>query len=204
MSIKQAIKQRRSIRKYQPKPVSKKIVFEVLEAAGWAPSAHNVQPWQFIVVSDFAVKKRLAEEMAVRWLQDLEKDKLTIEKSKREAKTRRFIDAPVLIVACLNMEGMHCYPDVERQLTERDLAVESLGAAMQNLLLAAEAAGVGACWFSAPSFCKDVVRNVLEIPESVEPQAMVTLGFPDEQPLVPNRKPLAQYCFENKWGKALV
>jgi F420 biosynthesis protein FbiB-like protein len=199
MSIKDAIRQRRSIRKYLPKKVPDALVLEILEATGCAPSAHNAQPWRFIVVSDSAVKKRLAEAMAACWAEDLNKDGKTIQASERELKTRRFNEAPVLIVACLTLESMRKFPDEKRQGCERDLAIQSFGAALQNLLLAAYADGLGACWFSAPGFCKATVRKVLKIPETVEPQAIITMGYPDEKLPVPSRKKLAEYCFLDGW-----
>jgi coenzyme F420-0:L-glutamate ligase/coenzyme F420-1:gamma-L-glutamate ligase len=203
MLITKAIRQRRSVRKYLPKVVPEALVLEVLEAAVWAPSAHNAQPWRFIVVSDSAVKKRLAEAMTACWAEDLAKDGRTIETSEREFKTRRFSNTPVLIVACLSMEGMRKFPDEKRQGFERDLAMQSFGAALQNLLLAAYADGLGACWFSAPGFCKATVRKVLKIPETIEPQAIITMGYPDEKLPVPSRKKLAEYCFLDDWGKSV-
>ena len=203
MSIKEAIKQRRSIRKYQARKVPEKIVWNVLEAAGWAPSAHNAQPWRFIVLSEARGKLELAEAMADSWIKDLAKDGLTVEDSKRKASVERFSNAPVLIVACLSMKGMWKYPDEKRKRSERDLAMQSLGAAIQNLLLAAYANGLGACWFSAPSFCKETVRKVLNVPEAVEPQAIITMGYPSEEVPVPSRKLLRDYCFLDGWGKTV-
>ena len=94
---------------------------------------------------------------------------------------------------------MSSQPDETRQKVERDLAVQSLGAAMQNLLLAADAKGLGACWFCAPAFCKEAVREALAIPSEVEPHALIALGYPDESPKAPPRKGLANYCFKDKW-----
>ena len=193
MSIKEAIKQRRSIRKYLDRKVPEALVLEVLEAAGWAPSAHNAQPWRFIVLSDASVKRRLAEAMAASWAEDASKDGTTVEQSQLELSIQRFSNAPMVIVACLSMEGMREYPDAKRRQSERDLAVQSLGAALQNLLLAAYASGLGACWFSSPAFCKGTVRHVLGVPEAVEPQAIVTMGCPAEEPQVPIRKCLSEY-----------
>ena len=203
MSIKEAIKQRRSIRKYQARKVPEKIVWNVLEAAGWAPSAHNAQPWRFIVLSEASGKKRLAEAMADSWIKDMAKDGLTVEDSKLKESVERFSNAPVLIVACLTLEDMRKYPDEKRQMSERDLAMQSLGAALQNLLLAAYANGLGACWFSTPIFCKETVRKVLNVPELVEPQAIIAIGYPDEEVPVPSRKLLRDYCFLDGWGKAV-
>ncbi len=201
MSIKDALKQRRSIRKYTSQPVPDTLVMEVLEAASYAPSAHNSQPWRFIILRDDKVKRELAEQMAEAWAADLKKDGATIEKEKVIERRDRLANAPVLILACLTMEGLRTFPDMEKQQFERDLAVESLGAGLENLLLAAHAVGLGACWFCAPAFCKDTVRNVLKIPVSVEPSALIALGYPAESPNMPSRKPLKDYCYRDVWGK---
>jgi coenzyme F420-0:L-glutamate ligase / coenzyme F420-1:gamma-L-glutamate ligase len=198
-----AIKTRRSIRKYLPKPVQKEVVLQVLEAAGWAPSAHNSQPWRFIVLEDASVKRRLADAMADAWAKDLQKDGLTVQVEKRAERVERFANAPVVILACFTMDGLQKFPDAERQMYERDLAVQSFGAALQNLLLAADAKGLGACWFCAPAFCKETVRKVLKIPDAVEPQAFVAMGYPAEKPQVPIKKLLEGYCFVDMWGRTL-
>ena len=198
-----AIRERRSVRKYQARPVPQEAVEEVLVAAGWAPSAHNAQPWRFIVLADASVKRELAEAMAESWAADMAKDGLNIEADKRKVRVERFVTAPVLILACLTMDGMNKFPDEKRQKSERDLAVQSLGAALQNMLLAAHAKGLGACWFSAPGFCKETVRKVLKIPDEIEPEALIAMGYPAEKPSVPPKNLLGDYCFKNKWGGSL-
>lgn len=203
MSLSDAIKKRRSIRKYLPRQVPKDIVKDVLSAAGWAPSAHNSQPWRFIVLADDSVKRRLAESMADAWVKDLERDGITVESDKRSERVERFATAPVLVLACLTVVDLRKFPDSERQMCERDLAVQSFGAALQNLLLAAHAKGLGACWFCAPGFCKETVRKIIKIPDDVEPQAFVVLGYPAEKPKVPIKKVLEGYCFVDIWGKPL-
>jgi F420 biosynthesis protein FbiB-like protein len=195
-----AIKERRSVRTYQSRTVPQEVIEQVLVAAGWAPSAHNAQPWQFIVLADESVKRKLAEAMAESWAADMAKDGLKIESDKRKVRVERFATAPVLILACLTMDSMNKFPDKKRQNSERDLAMQSLGAALQNLLLAAHAKGLGACWFCAPSFCKETVRRVLKIPDEVEPEALIAMGYPAEKPPVPPKKLLGDYCFKNKWG----
>lgn len=197
------IKERRSVRKYLARPVPHGTIEEVLVAAGWAPSAHNAQPWRFIVLADASVKRELAEAMAESWAADMAKDGITIEPEKRKVRVERFATAPVLILACLTMDGMRKFPDERRQNSERDLTMQSLGTALQNLLLAAHAKGLGACWFCAPAFCKETVRKVLKIPEEVEPEALIAMGYPAEKPPVPPRKPLGGYCFKDKWGRSL-
>ena len=199
-----SLRKRRSIRKYQCKPVPQELIENVLSVAGWAPSAHNAQPWRFIVLANASVKQDLATAMAEAWAIDMSKDGTKIEPEMKQARVERFATSPVLILACLAMEDMIKQPDQKRQSVERDLAMQSFGAAMQNLLLAADAKGLGACWFCAPAFSKETVCEVLKIPEGVEPQALVALGYPAEKPLAPTRKQLDDYCFNGEWGKKLV
>jgi F420 biosynthesis protein FbiB-like protein len=195
-----AIKKRRSARKYLARPVPQKAIEEVLVAAGWAPSAHNAQPWRFIILADALVKRELAEAMAESWAADIAKDGLTIEPEKLKLRVERFATAPVLILACLTMDGMDNFSDEKRQKCERDLAMQSLAAALENMLLAAHAKGLGACWFCAPGFCKETVRRVLKIPDGVEPEGLIAMGYPAEEPPVPSKKPIGDYCFRDKWG----
>lgn len=199
-SLFDALRQRRSIRVFQNKAVPREYVSLVLEAAGWAPSAHNAQPWGFIVIDDPAAKRVLAEKMAEAWAADMTKDGLTLDEAKCTERRKRFAEAPVLILACLTMEGLRCYVDKERQGVERDLAVESLGAALENLLLAAYSLGLGACWYCAPAFCKPTVRATLKIPPDIEPSALIVMGFPAEAPTAPLKKHPEEYCYANVWG----
>ena len=202
-TITDLIKQRRSIRKYSPRKVERDILQEILEAAQWAPSAHNAQPWRFLILINETLKRNLAEAMANNWKADLTKDEVSVEvrRSIIAASVERFTYAPVLIVACLAMKDMVRYEDEVRQKCERDLAVQSLGAAIQNMLLTTHANNLGACWFCAPIFCKETVRKVLKIPDGVEPQALITLGYPAEKPRCPPRKRSEQYSYLSYWGK---
>jgi F420 biosynthesis protein FbiB-like protein len=199
MLTKNLIKQRRSIRKYTNQPIPDNLVLEALEAASYAPSAHNAQPWRFILVSDKKVKQKLAKEMADAWLIVSTKDYLKTPQKTLDLSINRFSIAPVLIVACLTLEDMQKYYD-ERQTFERDLAVQSLGAALQNMLLSASGNGLGACWFSAPLFCKNTVQEVLGIPKNVEPVAIILIGYPDEKPITKQRKSISELCFKDIWG----
>ncbi len=195
-----AIRERRSIRKYQAKEVPKQLVEDVLAAAGWAPSAHNAQPWRFLVISKQSIKRELALAMSEAWVKDLTGDGMTIDEGLRKSRVERFTNAPVLILACLSMEGMQKFRDHRRQIVEHDLAVQSLGAAIENMLLAAHTSGLGGCWFCAPAFCKDTLRKVLKIPADIEPHALIILGFPAEKPIAPPKKALDDFCFWDTWG----
>jgi nitroreductase len=131
------------------------------------------------------------------------KDGFSIEPETFNLRVERFATAPTLVLACLSMENMVKFPDGERQKCERDLAMQSLAAALQNLLLAAHSLGLGACWFCAPAFCKDAVREVVELPDEVEPEALIVIGYPAEEPSAPPKKQLAAYCFKDRWGRSL-
>lgn len=199
------IKNRRSVRKYLPKDIPRSVAQKVLEAAIWAPSAHNAQPWRFIAVKDPKVKQRLAEAMAEEWDKDLRADGVPFEDRERltKASIKQFTQPPILVVACLTMEDMDTYSDERRQRAEHIMAVQSVAASIQNLLLATHAEGLTACWFCAPLFCQDKVREILGIPENIEPQALITLGYSAEKPKTPSRKPLKSVLHQNYWGRNL-
>ncbi|MGQ9460817.1 MAG: nitroreductase family protein [Candidatus Bathyarchaeaceae archaeon] len=199
------IKSRRSVKEYSSKEVSNEILFRILEAGRWAPSAHNAQPWRFIVIRDSALKQKLAEDMAHRWDEDMSKNGVPKEhrESLVKASVERFGKAPVVIVACLTMEDMDEYPDASRKKTEYVMAVQSVAASIQNMLLAAHGEGLGSCWFCAPLFCPDVVRKTLRIPKHVYPQALITLGYPATKPNAPPRKPLEDIAYQDYWGYSI-
>ena len=195
------IKSRRSIKRLKPDSISRKDIEEILNVAISAPSAHNAQPWRFVIVDDLKVKIKLAEAMARAWQEDLLKDglpKIEIEKL-IEASKERTINASMLITACLTMEDMDKYEDDRRKNAEYLMAVQSVSAAIQNLLLAIHAKGLGACWRCAPFFCMEAVREVLKIPHNFDPQALIEIGYPLEQPQMPPRKPLKSIICYNKW-----
>jgi coenzyme F420-0:L-glutamate ligase/coenzyme F420-1:gamma-L-glutamate ligase len=199
----ETIKQRRSIRKYSPTRVPRKILNEILEAAQSAPSPHNVQPCRFIILTQKNSKKNLAVAMAQTRTEDLIRDNVPLELIKRitKASVQRFTNAPVLIIACITIAEMTKYPDEQRQKNERDLTIQSLGAATENMLLAAHSKDLGACWFCAPIFCKDAVRRVLRVPEDIEPQALIAMGYPAEKPSTPVRKPFQDIFYFDYWDK---
>ncbi|NWG17035.1 MAG: nitroreductase family protein [Chloroflexi bacterium] len=178
----QIMRSRRSIRRYHPDSVSRAVVENLLEAAGWAPSAHNRQPWRFVVVESDDVKTKLADAMGARLRQDLAQDGASADVIEADAarSVRRLSSAPILIVVCLTMTDMDVYPDRRRSELEHRMAVQSAAMAGQNLLLAAHDAGLGACWMCAPLFCPDAVSDVLQLPADWQPQGLITLGYPAE------------------------
>jgi F420 biosynthesis protein FbiB-like protein len=123
--------------------------------------------------------------------------------SLKEASVERFGNAPIIIVVCLAMEDMDEYPDDQRKKIEYVMAVQSVAAAIENVLLAAHGEGLGSCWFCAPLFCPDVVRKTLKIPRHIDPQALITLGYAVNKPNPPPRKSLENVIYEDRWGRQI-
>ena len=177
------IHSRRSIRRYTDAAVPPELVERLLTAATWAPSAHNRQPWRFAILDDAATKVRLAAAMGERLRRDLAADGLDAAAIERDAgrSHARISGAPLLILLCLTLADMDAYPDTRRRGHEMTMAVQSAAMAGQNLLLAAHALGLGACWLCAPLFCADTVREALALPVDWQPQGLITVGFPAEE-----------------------
>lgn len=174
---------RRSIRRFEPRSVPQAVLLHLLEAATWAPSAHNRQPWRFVVLPGDAAKRRLADAMAARLEADLRADGVPEDAIAADTgrSRRRLTGAGALILVCLSMVDMDDYPDARRQSFERTMAVQGVAMAAQNLLLAAHAEGLGAVWMCAPLFCQDTVRAALDLPPDFEPQGVIALGYPAEE-----------------------
>ncbi len=185
---------RRSIRRYLPVPVPRAVIDRLLEAAVTAPSAHNRQPWRFVVIEQHATREALADAMGARLREDRRRDGDRGEVIEQDVirSRARLASAPVLIVVCMSMTDMDRYPDARRNAAERTMAVQSVAMASHGLLLAAHAEGLGACWMCAPLFCPDAVAAVLALPEDWEPQAIVTLGYAADTGKVRPRRPLSQ------------
>jgi len=170
MDVFEAIRTRRSIRRYEKKPVEKEKLLKILEAARLAPSAVNFQPWSFIVVTDPKVKENLKAAYNQDW----------------------FISAPVIIVACAFPERAWVRRDGE-EYWKVDVAI-----AMQTLILAAWNEGLGTCWIGA--FREEETKKALGIPPNVRVIAMTPLGYPAEQKgPVSNRKPLEEITHYDRW-----
>lgn len=173
---------RRSLRRYQQRPVSDELITQMLNAAIWAPSAHNRQPWRFAVIRDAAHKDRLARAMGAKLRADLAVSGVpeAVIAADVNRSYERITLAPVVVLLALTMVEMDTYPDDKRQQNELIMAVQSTAMAGQNLLLAAHDLGLGACWMCAPLFCPEVVVAALDLPEDWQPQALITVGYPDQ------------------------
>jgi len=185
---------RRSVRRYLTVPVPRSLVDTLLEAALAAPSAHNRQPWRFVVIERAASKAALARAMGDRLRADRMQDGDAAELIEADVKRShaRLTGAPVLVLVCLSIADMDWYPDAARASAEHTMAVQGAAMAAQNILLAAHAAGLGACWMCAPLFCPEAVNRALDLPGDWEPQAILTLGFPADSGKPYRRRPLSE------------
>ena len=182
MDFEAVLRSRRSIRRYTGEPVPAEVVESLLRAAMWAPSAHGRQPWRWVVVTEPEAKDRLARAMGARLRADrlAEGDAPEAIEAVLARSYGRLTAAPVLVVACSTLAGLEIAPGSRQWRAEQAMAMQSVAAAIENLLLAAQAAGLGACWICAPLFCPEAVREALALPEDWEAQALVTLGFAAE------------------------
>jgi coenzyme F420-0:L-glutamate ligase / coenzyme F420-1:gamma-L-glutamate ligase len=185
---------RRSVRRYLPIAVARELINSLLETAVTAASAHNRQPWRFLVIETRATKEKLARAMGERLRADRSRDgdprdAIDADVARSYA---RLTGAPVLVVICMSMIDMDRYADDKRNQAERLMATQGTAMAAHNLLLAAHGAGLGACWMCAPLFCQDTVATALALPSDWEPQAIITLGYPADQGKPFRRRPLGE------------
>ncbi len=182
---------RRSIRRFKPDPVPEPVIRRILEAAHAAPSAHNTRPWRFVVLRDPAARRMLAERMAEAYARDAEADGQPEDaiRSRNERSVGRIGGAPLAILVLQDESVLPA--QAGRGLEgERKMLIQSTAAAVQNILLAAHAEGLGACWVCAPLFCPQAVREALGLPESWVAQALNLIGYPAEQPAKPDGRAL--------------
>ncbi len=180
------------MRKLRPDPVPHDFVLQVLDAARWAPSPHGRMPWRFAVLTQVAVKQRLADAMAQEWDRQLNLDGQSADviATRLQKSQERMLTAPVLIIPCLFLGNLDVYPDADRQAAEQTMAIQSLGAAIQNLLLKAYELGIDAGWMCAPLFCPELVASTLGLDPALIPHALIPLGYAAADPQRRERLPL--------------
>ena len=162
----QLMRTRRSVRKLSSEPLPEGCEAKLLEAFVWAPSGGNKQPWHVRIVHDASLKHRLSAA----------------------AHSQPSVqDAPVVFVVCADLDrAFGAYKERGREL----YCLQDTAAAVQNMLLAAHAMGLGTCWVGA--FEEEAVRDALALPTHLRPVAMVPVGVPKEQPRAPSRRPVAE------------
>jgi F420 biosynthesis protein FbiB-like protein len=194
LSLLDIIKGRRSVRRYAEQPVPRELIEQVLEAARWAPSPHGRMPWRFAVLTRDAPKRALAEAMGDEWRRQLSLDgqDQQVILLRFENSRQRIIQAPAIIIPCLYLADLDVYPDDERNAAEATMAIQSLGCAVQNMLLMAYQLGLDGGWMCAPLFCPAVVGAALDLDPALTPHALITLGYAAADPVRRERLPLEQ------------
>jgi coenzyme F420-0:L-glutamate ligase/coenzyme F420-1:gamma-L-glutamate ligase len=197
-SFQYLIRSRRSIRRYTSEPVSPEVLERVFEAGTWAPSAHNRQPWRFVVLTEPESRERLARRMGevLRAARAADGDDSVDIEDDVGRSYNRIAGAAAAIVVFLTMEDMDVYPDPKRSRAEELMAVQAVAMAVQNLLLAAHAEGLGACWMCAPLFCQEEVGQALGVPPHWQAQALITLGHPASKGKPASRRPVGDVSLE--------
>jgi coenzyme F420-0:L-glutamate ligase/coenzyme F420-1:gamma-L-glutamate ligase len=183
------LRTRRSIRRFTPDPVPAPIIERILETATYAPSAHNLQPWRFIVVTDLSAKDQLSialtdkmhTDMVIEGIPQAEID------TRVERSLRRIHAAPVIILLCRDTTAIR--KDEPEEVT---MAIQSVAVAGLQLMLAAHAESLGANWICWPLYAQEVARKALKLPDTWEPQGMIFLGYAGGEPREKVLKPLKE------------
>ncbi|KXS43734.1 MULTISPECIES: nitroreductase family protein [unclassified Candidatus Frackibacter] len=173
MNILDVIKNRRSVRRYRDKSVSNELIEKIIDAARFAPSAHNDQPWKFIVT----------------------KDEEKLEQMSEDSKYAKFLSsAPAAIVVCADYKNSHQREGIYDYSIDY-FCIQDTAAAIQNILLAAQGLGLGTCWIG--DYDEEKLSNLFNIEDPYYPVGIISLGFTDKLPGTPKRKPLEEIlCYE--------
>lgn len=160
-----AIHRRRSIRTFTAEAVDRESLHEIIKAGIWAPSGLNNQPWRFVIVTDPALRSKLAQETHYSHI---------------------VVAAPALVVVYLDRDVM--YDEIKDH--------QAAGACIENMLLAAEALGLGAVWLGQILKNRENVRLLLKLPEGLELMAVIAIGHPDRRDQQSHRKPLDHFIIK--------
>ena len=209
MEFFEVIHTQRSIRRFKPDPVPDDVIWKMIDAAIRAPSGSNLQPWVWLVVRDQAKREAVARAVRERLeaegrLQEMRRNAEQLETASRRLSVRRAVElfenlaaAPVLIIPCLI--GVTSPVSEARSL----FAGSSIYGAVQNLMLAARALGVGTVLTTPNIYVEEMLVKEFHLPENAIPACIIPVGFPDGQRFGPTtRKPAETVTYWDDWGAA--
>lgn len=185
------IRKRRSTIGFKPDPIPDEHLMNILEAARWAPSAANSQPWETIVVKDPAIKRQI--------------EALFYHFDKGTQMNRSYItQAPILIVVCADPRTKRLYPPRHGDESREKIFVSGIAASIQNMLLAATAQGLGSLWLtvqSEPEVQKEF-KGILGVPEEIRMMFMVPIGFPTVEKPFRGRRVVADFLHRESFDRS--
>lgn len=177
MDVFHCIRTRRSVRKYKDVSLEWDKIGQIVKTALEAPSAGNLQNWKYIIIQDDNTRKAVAQACLEQyWMEK----------------------APAHIIVCADPQKARQFYGIRG---DRLYSIQNCAAAIQNMLLAANAIGVGACWIGA--FDEEMLKRASGIPDYVRPQGVITLGYADEKPPKPAMYRMRDMVFREKWGRQL-
>jgi coenzyme F420-0:L-glutamate ligase/coenzyme F420-1:gamma-L-glutamate ligase len=173
---------RRTIRAFTADPVDGQAVRRAVATALTAPAPHHSQPWRFVVLESAQARTALLDAMREAWIADLRRDGFTPEQiTRRIRRGEPLRNAPLIVVPCLVTDAAHDYPDERRSAAEQAMFTVSMGAAVQNLLIALAVEGLGSAWISSTLFCQDVAARAMDLPDGWRPMGAIAVGHAAEQ-----------------------
>jgi coenzyme F420-0:L-glutamate ligase/coenzyme F420-1:gamma-L-glutamate ligase len=174
---------RRSVRRFADRPVEPEIVEAAVADALTAPAPHHTRPARFVWLTDQHRRRTLLDRMADAWRADLLADGFNADAvERRVAKGQILYDAPEVVIPFVVPDGAHSYPDAARAAAEQTMFTVAVGAAVQGLLVALAARGVGSCWIGSTIFATEVTRAALDLPSDWKPLGAIAIGYPEEPP----------------------
>jgi len=201
MDLWEALEKRRSIRKYKNTPVSKEILLKLVNAAKLAPNNANVQPWEFVFITEADLVAKMNEHilttMTEYWskarVEEMPEEKL----NKIIKSTTSYGPVPAYLLVCINTSAGKMRKDY---IKWNDMwSHYSVAAALSNLMLAAVEEGLGTCWLGVPSWNTNELKKELGIPDEVQIISVSPIGYPDEDPAPRPRKTAEEITHFNKW-----